>query len=125
EIVASMISNARVNDRTKKLLEESQQQSEEMRAQEEEMRQNMEEMQATQEQVQRQADEMRKMQESLELEKVMFHALMEFLPDRITYKDLQSRITRINKANAVRMNISLEEAVGKSDYDFFTKEHAD
>ncbi|MDV3307302.1 MAG: PAS domain-containing protein [Cyclobacteriaceae bacterium] len=125
EIIASTISNARVNDKTRKLLQESQQHAEELRAQEEEMRQNMEEMQATQEQMHRQAEEMRKMQENLTLEKSMFNVLMEYLPDRITYKDRESRILRINKAKAERFRMSPEEMIGKTDYDFFSKEHAD
>lgn len=53
ETIAATISNVRVNERTKELLAQTQQQAEEMRAQEEEMRQNMEEMQATQEEMQR------------------------------------------------------------------------
>lgn len=125
EIIASTISNARINDRTRRLLEESQQHSEELRAQEEEMRQNMEEMQATQEQMHRQAEEMRKMQESLTMEKSMFNVLMEHLPDRITYKDKQSRILRINRAKAEKFRMSPEEMTGKTDYDFFSREHAD
>jgi PAS domain S-box-containing protein len=125
EIIASAISNARINARTKQMLEESQQQSEEMRAQEEEMRQNMEEMQATQELMERQASEMKKIQSVLELEKSMFNVLMEFLPDRITYKDTESRILRINKAKAQRINMSPEEVIGKTDYDFFSREHAE
>lgn len=125
EIIASTISSARINDKTRKLLLESQQHAEELRAQEEEMRQNMEEMQATQEQMHRQAEEMRKIQESLTLEKSMFNVLMEYLPDRITYKDRQSRILRINKAKAERFKMSPEEMIGKTDYDFFSREHAD
>ncbi|HEX5168246.1 MAG TPA: PAS domain S-box protein, partial [Cyclobacteriaceae bacterium] len=125
EIVASTISNARINSRTRRLLEESQQHSEELRAQEEEMRQNMEEMQATQEQMQRQAEEMRKMHDKLDLERSMFQVLMEYLPDRITYKDRESRILRVNKAKAVRFKVSAEEMIGKTDYDYFAKDHAD
>jgi HAMP domain-containing protein/GAF domain-containing protein len=53
ESIASSISSILVNRKTRKLLEESQIQSEELRMKDEEMRQNMEEMQATQEQVQR------------------------------------------------------------------------
>lgn len=57
EALASFISVNRINDRTKVLLEESQQQAEEMRSQEEEMRQNMEELAATQEEMQRKEQE--------------------------------------------------------------------
>lgn len=57
ETLASFISSNRINLTTKHLLEQSQQQSEELRAQEEEMRQNMEEMQATQEEIHRKEKE--------------------------------------------------------------------
>jgi PAS domain S-box-containing protein len=125
EIIASAISASRIAEHTKNMLAESQQQSEEMRAQEEEMRQNMEEMQATQDAMERQTAEMRNMQANLEIEKSMFNVLMEFLPDRITYKDTESRIMRINKAKAQRMNMTSEEVIGKTDYDFFSAEHAE
>jgi PAS domain S-box-containing protein len=53
ENIAGFIQNNRINEQTKKLLESSLQQTEEMRAQEEEMRQNMEELEATQEEMRR------------------------------------------------------------------------
>lgn len=57
ENLASAISAAQINSRTKSLLTQTQQQAEEMRSQEEEMRQNMEELNATQEQMQRKEQE--------------------------------------------------------------------
>lgn len=58
ENFASTLSSVRTNQRTKLLLRESQEMTEQMRAQEEEMRQNVEELQATQEMVERKSKEL-------------------------------------------------------------------
>ncbi len=57
--IASTLSRIRANERTKKLLEESRYQAEELSAQEEEMRQNMEELKAAQEESSQKEEEMR------------------------------------------------------------------
>jgi PAS domain S-box-containing protein len=55
----------------------------------------------------------------------MLNALMENIPDSIYFKDLKSRFTRISKDLIGRLKINnSNEALGKTDYDFFAKEHA-
>ena len=50
---------------------------------------------------------------------------MENIPDFIYFKDLESRITRANKAHAARMGLDdPSEEIGKSDFDFFPEERA-
>ena len=58
ESFASTLSSVRTNQRTQLLLKESQEMTEQLRAQEEEMRQNVEELQATQEMVERKSKEL-------------------------------------------------------------------
>ncbi len=60
EIIASSLINIQTNEKTKKLLELSQLQAEDMKNKEEEMRQNMEELEATQEEMQRKEQEMQR-----------------------------------------------------------------
>ncbi len=65
ENIAATVSGAIVSQRTAHLLEASQQQAEELRAQEEEMRQNLEELQATQEHQQHLQEELRQSEAAL------------------------------------------------------------
>ncbi len=58
ENIASTISNVRINEQTKVLLEDSKLRGDELSSQEEELRQNMEELQATQEEAARRESEM-------------------------------------------------------------------
>ena len=66
ENLATAVNATKLNERTRALYEESQQQAEEMKAQEEEMRQNMEELQATQEEMHRKEKEYLQRIEELE-----------------------------------------------------------
>lgn len=84
ENIAASIKNVRESDRILNLLNASQQQAEELRAQEEEMRQNVEEMQATQEEMQRKTNEVIRV--SAEMTSILnginaAMATIEFLPD--------------------------------------------
>lgn len=53
-------------------------------------------------------------------------ALMDTIPDRIYFKDVESRFVRNNLAHVHALGASsADEVIGKTDYDFFSKEHAD
>ncbi|MCF8359824.1 MAG: PAS domain S-box protein [Prolixibacteraceae bacterium] len=59
-------------------------------------------------------------QKHLEHEKNLMQALIDNIPDTIYFKDLDSKFTRVNKAQAKLLGLkSPAEAVGKSDFDFF------
>jgi PAS domain S-box-containing protein len=55
----------------------------------------------------------------------LLNALMEYLPDRIYYKDLQSRIIFGSRSYAQLFDLEdFSEIRGKTDFDFFSEEHA-
>ncbi len=55
----------------------------------------------------------------------LLEALMDNVPDAIYFKDRESRFTRINRYAAERFGITDPQmAVGRTDFDFFTDEHA-
>jgi PAS domain S-box-containing protein len=73
----------------------------------------------------RYAIERKRAEEALAQERDLLHTLLDNLPDRIYFKDELSRFTRISRAVTEQFKISHpREAMGRSDRDFFSAEHA-
>jgi len=67
----------------------------------------------------------KRVEEKLAREQFLVNALMDNLTDHIYFKDRESRFLRVNKAQSVSLGLNdPASAVGKTDFDFFTDEHA-
>jgi PAS domain S-box-containing protein len=69
--------------------------------------------------------ERKQAEEALKREQALFTDLVSTIPDQIYFKDRKSRFVRINDSMARRFGLrSPDEAVGKTDFDVFSEEHA-
>ncbi len=65
------------------------------------------------------------MEEALSIEQNMISSLIDNIPDTIYFKDQKGRFIKINKAQAQVLGLTKpEQAIGKTDFDFFTSDHA-
>jgi len=86
--------------------------------------------------ISRDITEKKKLEEKLEKrveklgEEVVFKSnlltyLLENIPDLIYFKDKNSRFVEISKSKADQVGLPREEVLSKTDFDYFTKEHAE
>jgi PAS domain S-box-containing protein len=54
----------------------------------------------------------------------LLKTLMDNVPDSVYFKDDQNRFILVNKAKATHSNITPEEMIGKTDFDFLPREQA-
>lgn len=54
----------------------------------------------------------------------LMESFLDQMPDAIYFKDLQCRITKVNRFYAKGFKLKPEEIMGKTDYDFFPKDQA-
>ncbi|MFA3784041.1 PAS domain S-box protein [Melioribacteraceae bacterium 4301-Me] len=67
----------------------------------------------------------KEIEKKLAFEQTLMKALMDFMPDSIYFKDVESKFIRVNKAKAKRDGFKHEEEmIGKSDADIFKNKDA-
>jgi PAS domain S-box-containing protein len=73
----------------------------------------------------RHAIERARVERALAQERDMLNSLLDHIPDRVFFKDLQGRYLRINQAMVRLFGLnSRDAAVGRSDFDFFPRDQA-
>jgi len=69
--------------------------------------------------------ERRRSEDDLNTERILMKNLMDNVPIQIYFKDRESRFIRVNTQQARLLGVDdPDEVIGKSDFDFFTEEHA-
>jgi diguanylate cyclase (GGDEF)-like protein/PAS domain S-box-containing protein len=69
--------------------------------------------------------EHKRAEDALSIEQYLMQALMNSVPVQIYFKDRKSRFIRVNSAQARLFGLSdPRQAIGKTDFDFFSNEHA-
>ena len=69
--------------------------------------------------------ERRNLADALAHERNVLRTMIDLIPAFIYAKDAQSRFTAANKLVANRMGVEPSELIGKTDFDFFPREHAE
>ncbi|MBN1184060.1 MAG: PAS domain S-box protein, partial [Bacteroidales bacterium] len=121
EIIARTIYNLKVNQRTEKLLKESQQMTEELRENEEELRQNAEEMRATHEELEKSNEKLEA--QILEVEKAQKrqYSLLENASEVISIYDKELNLIYISPSVTKIYGYTPDEMIKGKDLDRLTR----
>jgi rsbT co-antagonist protein RsbR len=65
-----------------------------------------------------------RLEEELIFKRGLLNSLLDTIPDLIYFKDKESRFIEISKSKADQVGLTREEVIGKTDFDYFTEEHA-
>ncbi|WP_372795037.1 PAS domain S-box protein [Pontiella sp.] len=63
-------------------------------------------------------------EKQLEFERSLFRSFMEHAPDLIYFKDTDGRFIEVNTAKAAELNLSPEDVIGRTDFDYMPEEQA-
>ncbi|MCI0552316.1 MAG: PAS domain S-box protein, partial [Anaerolineae bacterium] len=116
-ILARTIFNIKVNERTRRLLEESQAMSNELKEKQEVLRQNAEEMQATQEELERTNRELANQIEEVNHTQSRMQLLLENASEVITIYEEDQSIRYISPSVQTILGYSQKDMQGRSDID--------
>jgi rsbT co-antagonist protein RsbR len=67
---------------------------------------------------------LRKQIDKIQFKKTLLDALLDHIPDRIYFKDKESRFLDVSNSKAEGTGLSRKDFVGKTDFDFFSEEEA-
>jgi PAS domain S-box-containing protein len=122
-ILARTIFNIKVNERTRRLLAESQEMSMELKEKQEVLRQNAEEMQATQEELKRSNQLLEEQVEEVNRTQKRMQLLLENASEVITIYEEDETIRYISPSVETILGYGQKEMIGKSDIDKVHPDH--
>ncbi len=122
-ILARTVFNIKVNERTRRLLAESQAMSSELQEKQEILRQNAEEMQATQEELQKSNSKLEEQIEEVNRTQKRMQLLLENASEVITIYEEDETIRYISPSVEPILGYTQKEMMGRSDVDKVGKEH--
>ena len=121
EIIARTIFNIKVNENTKRLLEESQRMSSELKVQQEELKQNAIEMEASQIEIQNTNEELEKQINEVNNAQARIQALLQNASEVIIIYDNDGVIRYVSPSLEPILGYEESDLVGKKDFNLINK----